>query len=91
MKKKLKFMNVILMKLQAHEKVTTLLITHSIAEAVYLSDRVVVMSARPGRVLEVMDINLPKPRPLSVREEPEFAALSRRIRVLFEQAGVLSV
>ncbi len=83
-------MNVILLRLQHHEQVSTLLITHSIPEAVYLSDRVVVMSPRPGRVLDVIDIDLPSPRPLSVREEPEFAAIARRIRLLFEKEGVLS-
>jgi len=83
-------MNVILQRLQDHEQVSTMLITHSIAEAVYLSDRVVVMSARPGRVLDVIDIDFPKPRPLSIREEPEFAAIARRIRVLFENEGVLA-
>lgn len=83
-------MNVILQRLQQHEQVTTLLITHSIAEAVFLSDKVVVMSSRPGRVLDVLDIDLPKPRPLSIREEPAFTALSRRIRVLFEKEGVLA-
>jgi NitT/TauT family transport system ATP-binding protein len=83
-------MNVILQRLQQHEQVSTLLITHSIAEAVYLSDRVVVMSARPGRVLDVIDIDLPKPRPLSIREEPEFTNIARRIRVLFEKEGVLA-
>jgi NitT/TauT family transport system ATP-binding protein len=83
-------MNVVLQRLQQHEQVSTLLITHSIAEAVYLSDRVVVMSARPGRVLDVIDIDFPKPRPLSIREEPQFAAIARRIRVLFENEGVLA-
>ena len=83
-------MNVILQRLQQHEQVSTMLITHSIAEAVYLSDRVVVMSARPGRVLDVIDIDFPKPRPLSIREEPQFAAIARRIRVLFENEGVLA-
>ncbi len=82
-------MNVILQRLQVHENVTTFLITHSIIEAVYLSDRIVVMSPRPGRVLDVIDVDLPKPRPLSIREEPVFTALARRIRVLFEQEGVL--
>lgn len=83
-------MNVILQRLQRHEQVTTLLITHSIPEAVFLSDKVVVMSERPGRVLDVIDIDLPKPRPLSIREDPEFAALARRIRVLFEKEGVFA-
>lgn len=83
-------MNVILQRLQQHEQVSTLLITHSIPEAVYLSDRVVVMSARPGRVLDVIDIDFAKPRALSIREEPQFTAIARKIRVLFENEGVLA-
>lgn len=83
-------MNVILQRLQQHEEVTTLLITHSIVEAVFLSDKVLVMSPRPGRVLDLVDIDLPKPRPLSVREEPAFTEITRRIRVQFERAGVLA-
>ncbi|WP_342641002.1 ABC transporter ATP-binding protein [Rhodoligotrophos ferricapiens] len=82
-------MNVILQRLQVHENVSTLLITHSISEAVYLSDRIVVMSPRPGRVLDIIDVNLPKPRPLSIREDAEFTAIARKIRLLFEQEGVL--
>jgi NitT/TauT family transport system ATP-binding protein len=82
-------MNVILQKLQVQEKVSTLLITHSISEAVFLSDRIVVMSARPGRILDIIDIDLPKPRSLSIREDEGFTSMARRIRLLFEQAGVL--
>lgn len=83
-------MNVILQRLQTQERVTTLLITHSITEAVFLSDRIVVMSARPGRVLDVIDVDLPKPRALSVREDESFTRIARHIRELFEQAGVLA-
>ena len=82
-------MNVTLQGLQQNEQVTVLLITHSIPEAVFLSDRVMVMSGRPGRLLEDIAVDLPHPRRLSVREEPAFAALARRIRLHFEQAGVL--
>jgi NitT/TauT family transport system ATP-binding protein len=51
---------------------TVLFITHSIAEAVYLSDRVVVMSARPGRIIADFVIELGRPRPLDARHAPEF-------------------
>ncbi|MCP1337145.1 ABC transporter ATP-binding protein [Futiania mangrovi] len=82
-------MNVILQRLQMHERVTTLFITHSIPEAVFLSDRVIVMSNRPGQVLDDIKVDLPKPRTLSIREEPAFTEITRRIREHFERAGVL--
>ncbi len=83
-------MGVILQRAQGAERVTTLLITHSIQEAVLLSDRVLVMSGRPGRVLDDIAIPFPRPRPLSLRESPEFGAIAGRIRTLFEQTGVLA-
>ncbi len=82
-------MNVILQGVQAGQGVTTLLITHSIQEAVFLSDRVVVMSARPGTVLDDIPVPFPRPRRLSLREDPAFVDIARRIRVHFERAGVL--
>ena len=59
---------------------TCVFVTHSIAEAVYLSTRIVVMSPRPGRILEVIDSDLPAERHLEMRETPEFAALAHRVR-----------
>lgn len=82
-------MNAILQKLQTHEQVSTLFITHSISEAVFLSDQVIVMSQRPGRKLDTIKVNLPKPRKLSIREDSQFIKITRRIRVHFEKAGVL--
>jgi len=83
-------MNVLLQRVQETEKATTLLITHSIAEAVFMSDRVIVMSGRPGRLLDDIAIDLPRPRPLGSREEPDFTRIVRRIRLHFEEAGVLA-
>jgi NitT/TauT family transport system ATP-binding protein len=70
-------------------QMTVLFITHSVAEAVFLSDRVIVMTPRPGRIDRIIDINLPRPRTLAMRETPEFAQYSRQILDLFLARGVL--
>lgn len=72
-----------------HSPKTVFFVTHSIAEAVFLGDRVIVMSPRPGRVEEIIDIDLPRPRGLSVRDTPRFTEYTKRIRAIFEAAGVL--
>jgi NitT/TauT family transport system ATP-binding protein len=82
-------MGVLLQQVQQTTKTTAVLITHSIPEAVFLSDRVLVMSGRPGVILDDITVDLPRPRTLALREEPEFAAIVRRIRVQFERSGVL--
>jgi NitT/TauT family transport system ATP-binding protein len=68
---------------------TVLFVTHSISEAILLSDRILVMANRPGRVVDVLDIDFPRPRELMLREQPEFAAYTRRIRETFERHGML--
>ena len=60
-------------------KKTVLFVTHQIDEAVYLSDRVVVMAARPGRVIADIEIDIPRPRGLSVKRTPEFARYEEEI------------
>lgn len=60
-------------------KKTVVFVTHQIDEAVYLSDRVVVMSPRPGRILADIPIELPRPRPLEVKRTPAFAAYADQI------------
>ncbi len=62
---------------------SVLFITHSIPEAVFLSDRVVVLSPRPGRVLQTLDIDLPRPRSLDTMGSPQFAALAGALRSVF--------
>lgn len=68
---------------------TVFFVTHSISEAVFLSDRVVVMSPRPGKIVDILDIDLPRPRHLSVRETPEFGAYAKEIRRIFMSLGIL--
>ena len=68
---------------------TVMFVTHSITEAVFLGDRVAVFSARPGQVVEILDIDLPRPRPLSIRETPEFGRYASEIRRIFASLGVL--
>jgi len=78
-----------LQALVSERRMTVLFITHSIAEAVFLSDRVVVMTPRPGCIDRIIDIELPRPRTLAMRETPEFADYSRQILNLFLARGVL--
>ena len=69
-----------LLDLWARTNKTICFVTHSIPEAVYLSTRIVVMSARPGRVTDIIESTLPKERPLDIRETPEFLAIAARVR-----------
>jgi NitT/TauT family transport system ATP-binding protein len=64
---------------------TVLFITHQIDEAIYLSDRVVVFSGRPGKVKEIIDVTLPRPRKLAIKRDPQFHAIEDRIWSLIEE------
>jgi len=81
-------LNIELQRIWNETKKTVMFITHSIAEAVFLSDRVVVMKRDPGEVVEVIEIDLPRPRKLAIRETREFGQYSTRIREIFERLGV---
>jgi NitT/TauT family transport system ATP-binding protein len=78
-----------LQRLWNETRMTVLFITHSVAEAVFLSDRVIVMTPRPGRVDRVIEIDLPRPRTLAMRESPEFNGYNRQILDLLLARGVL--
>lgn len=82
-------MNVELQRLWATSHKTVLFITHSIPEAVFLADRVVVMTPRPGRIAEIMDIDLPRERTLDMMSSPEFGEYVRRIRAHFGSIGAV--
>lgn len=75
-------MRYLLLRLWQEHRATVVFVTHSIAEAVLLSDRVVVMAPRPGRVAAVETIDLPRPRTPEVEDTPEFAAHVVRLRQL---------
>ena len=69
-----------LQQLWLNEQRTVLFVTHSIAEAVYLSTRIVVMSPRPGRIVKIIESTLPFERDLAMRDTPEFAQLAHEVR-----------
>ncbi len=66
---------------------TVIFVTHSIQEAVLLASRIIVFSARPARVAEVVEVRASRPRPLSFQQEPEFGLLVGRLRAALERAG----
>jgi NitT/TauT family transport system ATP-binding protein len=73
-------MNVELLKIWALTRTTVLFVTHSIPEAVFLSTRVVVMSARPGRVTRIITVDLPRPRAVDTPELPRYFELITEVR-----------
>jgi NitT/TauT family transport system ATP-binding protein len=68
---------------------TVLFVTHGIDEAVLLADRVVVMSPRPGKIEQIVDIDIPRPRGLDARHHPRFIEIAQRITDVFLSRGVL--
>jgi len=81
-------LNIELQSLWMRTHKTILFVTHGIAEAVFLSDRVVVMASRPGRIAEILTIDLPRPRNSAVRSGAKFIEYTDRIRAIFERQGV---
>ena len=80
-------LNLELLRIWERARSTVVFVTHSIAEAVYLSTRVVVMSARPGRIAGVVDVDLPQPRTAETREDPRFFELVTTVRDTLRAAG----
>lgn len=82
-------LNVELARMWQETGKTVIFITHSISEAVFLADRVVMMSRGPGRIVDVFDVDLPRPRHLAIRESDAFGVYAQRIRHHFAELGVL--
>jgi NitT/TauT family transport system ATP-binding protein len=83
-------LNLELQRIWMADTKTVFFVTHSISEAVFLGDRVVVMAPSPGKVEEIIDIDLPRPRDLNIRETPQFGEYVGHIRELFQNMGVMS-
>jgi NitT/TauT family transport system ATP-binding protein len=82
-------MNLELQRIWLERRKTVVFVTHSVGEAVFLADKVVVMSPRPGRIVDVLDVDFPRPRPLSVMNTEAFGVHVARIRTALNAVGGL--
>ncbi len=83
-------MSIELQSLWLKKKKSILFITHSIAEAVFLADRVIVLTERPGRVREIVDIPIPRPRPMEAMGDRQFGEITTLLRSFFTTTGKAS-
>ena len=72
----------LLLEVLQHERKTVLLITHSVDEAIYLSSKIIVVTARPAKIKEIIDVPFPYPRHESIHDDPQFISLKSRLRDL---------
>jgi NitT/TauT family transport system ATP-binding protein len=84
-------MNLLLLKLWGESGKTVVFVTHNISEAIFLADRVLVMTPRPGRLARIFEIGLPRPRTIEMTFEPDFIALIQEIKQTVESGGRHSV
>jgi len=84
-------MNLELQRIWLESKKTVFFITHSIPEAVFLADRVLVMTPRPGRITEEIRVDIERPRSLATMGEQDFVSLTQRIRGLFYTEGAIDL
>ena len=80
-------MNLELQSIAAATRATVVLVTHSITEAVFLADRVVLLSPRPGRIRSVTDVRFSRPRGLDLEAEPAFQDIARELRHQLNEDG----
>jgi NitT/TauT family transport system ATP-binding protein len=80
-------MNLLLLNLWSETGKTVVFVTHNIGEAIFLADRVVVMTSRPGRLARIYDIDLPRPRTIEMTFEPAFIGLIQEIKRTVEAGG----
>jgi NitT/TauT family transport system ATP-binding protein len=80
-----------LLKMWRQTRKTVIFVTHQIEEAIYLSDRVVVFSARPAKIREIVKVDLPRPRSLTVKRSPKFLELADHVWNLIQQEVLKSM
>lgn len=83
------FMNLELLRIWRESKKTILFVTHSIPEAIFLADRVIVLSSRPAVIHEILTINLPRPREIGIMTSEAFGVYTSRIRHYFNSRGMV--
>ena len=80
-------MNLLLLRLWSEKRQTIVFVTHNITEAIFLADRVVVMTPRPGRIAHIYDIDLPRPRTIELTFQPSFIELVQDMKATVETGG----